>query len=448
MNRTFCTFFTVILLSTLTTIFTTIWGIMTTKPPFACGPPPPEAVFADIATLKAAIQKHARENGYAFLTRSSKPNHVVYHCDRAGDYNAKGKKPTVHPTKQRNGSGSKKCGCTMRVSATKDAKSGMWTLKVLEAIHNHMASAAPVAHSAHRIASLDSTVRDQIESLWKSGVKNAQILSVLHINYPDIVITSTDMKNITQSIQIQELGAKTPIQLLLDLNGVFDRLELFWSAQQRGITEAVAQDQLRPKHNVNLPRFAELIGQIHGYALQKLHFEKSMGLPCYHTIWERIKDGGSVRIQDIHLHWLYYRSPEITQEPPLIQVLDPLVIRGKGRPKGALGQGKKLPESNTKRLPSAFELPSSTAPPAVDLSPIPKEQLYILQSTTQIAMARFEQGHIDQYEPGTMRERSYMRGISSVHKDDYMELSANSADSAMLNETQECIEVEVPGRLL
>ncbi|RFU27819.1 hypothetical protein B7463_g8517, partial [Scytalidium lignicola] len=252
-----------------------------------------------------------------------------------------------------------------------------------------------------------------------------------------------------------------------DLNGVFDRLELFWSAQQRGITEAVAQDQLRPKHNVNLPRFAELIGQIHGYALQKLHFEvsklpkhgaptsicnctiqKSMGLPCYHTIWERIKDGGSVRIQDIHLHWLYYRSPEITQEPPLIQVLDPLVIRGKGRPKGALGQGKKLPESNTKRLPSAFELPSSTAPPAVDLSPIPKEQLYILQSTTQIAMARFEQGHIDQYEPGTMRERSYMRGISSVHKDDYMELSANSADSAMLNETQECIEVEVPGRLL
>ncbi|RFU23926.1 hypothetical protein B7463_g12408, partial [Scytalidium lignicola] len=68
MNRTFCTFFTAILLSTPTTIFTTIWGIMTTKPPFACGPPPPEAVFADIATLKAAIQKHARENGYAFLT--------------------------------------------------------------------------------------------------------------------------------------------------------------------------------------------------------------------------------------------------------------------------------------------------------------------------------------------------------------------------------------------
>ncbi|RFU24658.1 hypothetical protein B7463_g11688, partial [Scytalidium lignicola] len=173
-----------------------------------------------------------------------------------------------------------------------------------------------------------------------------------------------------------------------------------------------------------------------------------MSLPCYYTIWERIKDGGLVRIQDIHLHWLYYQSPETAQEPLLIQVLDPLVICGKGRPKGTLGQGKKLLKSSTKQLPSAFELPPSTTPPAVDLSPMPKEQLYILQSTTQIAIARFEQGHIDQYEPGTMHERSYMRGISSVHKDDYMELSANSADSAMLNETQECIEVEVPGQLL
>ncbi|RFU26621.1 hypothetical protein B7463_g9713, partial [Scytalidium lignicola] len=132
-----------------------------------------------------------------------------------------------------------------------------------------------------------------------------------------------------------------------------------------------------------------------------------------------------------------------------MEMLDPIVIRGKGRPKGTLGRGKGIAESSTKRLPSDFELPPSTTPAAVDLSPIPKEQLYISpSSTTRLSMLRFEQGHIDNYEPGTVRERGYMRGISSIYKDDYVESSANIADKAMLNETQDCIEVETPNELV
>jgi hypothetical protein len=252
-----------------------------------------------------------------------------------------------------------------------------------------------------------------------------------------------------------------------DLAGVFSRLELFWASQQRGILQAVAQDQVRPKHNINIHIFAELIGHIHGYALRKLLQEVSklprvgtpnpeckctiqgtMGLPCFHTIWERTKDGGVIRVQDLHPHWLYDRSVELNQGPPLLQVLNPVVTRRKGRPKGAMGRGKQ-PESSTKRLASAFELPSSTAPPAVDLSPIPKEQLYIIKpSTTRMGIARCEQGHIDSYEPGTARERGYMKAISSLYKDDHMELPASLADKAMLQETQDCIEVEVPDALV
>lgn len=37
-----------------------------------------------------------------------------------------------------------------------------------------------------------------------------------------------------------------------------------------------------------------------------------------------------------------------------------------------------------------------------------------------------------------------MRGLSSSYKEDHIELSANLADSAILNETHDCIEVELP----
>jgi hypothetical protein len=78
-----------------------------------------------------------------------------------------------------------------------------------------MASTAPVAHSAHRIASLGPDIRNQIESLWRSGVTNAQILSTLYITHPDIQLTTTDITNMTQSIRNQELEGRTPIQWLL-----------------------------------------------------------------------------------------------------------------------------------------------------------------------------------------------------------------------------------------
>jgi hypothetical protein len=187
---------------------------MASKPSVPCGPAPPEAVYTDLSTLFTAIQAHARDNGYAFRVRSSKPHRVLYDCDRAGSYDSKGKKATVHPSKQRN-SGSKKCGCEMRVVASKDAISGSWTLQVLNATHNHSASTAPVAHSAHRIAALDESIRDRIISVWKSGASNTQILSDLNTSFPNVHLTLSDIKNITQSIRLQQLGGKTPIQWLL-----------------------------------------------------------------------------------------------------------------------------------------------------------------------------------------------------------------------------------------
>ena len=70
----------------------------------------------------------------------------------------------------------------------------------------------------------------------------------------------------------------------------------------------------------------------------------SMGLPCLHTVSERLKDGGYILPEDIHLFWWYKRSK---WEESLVQVcgetrvvLEPLVVRGKGRPKGSKGKQK------------------------------------------------------------------------------------------------------------
>ena len=170
------------------------------------------------------------------------------------------------------------------------------------------------------------------------------------------------------------------------MNSVFDKLVVFWDAQQAGILEALAKQKLRPRHNTNTPLFAAIVGQVYDYALQKLVVKQAKipregyppdyqcsctihdttGLPCSHTIYERKKASGVIRLEDIHPHW--YFDHTIRQDLDQTQVLEPLVIQGKGRPKGALGGAsyKSKGVHDTRRLPSAFELPSSSAPAAIE----------------------------------------------------------------------------------
>ena len=60
-----------------------------------------------------------------------------------------------------------------------------------------------------------------------------------------------------------------------DLRGVFERLKLFWTAQQSSIQSTVAQQQLRPKHSVNIPLFTAVLQHVHTYALQKILRERA-----------------------------------------------------------------------------------------------------------------------------------------------------------------------------
>ena len=55
-----------------------------------------------------------------------------------------------------------------------------------------------------------------------------------------------------------------------DLRGVFSRLKNFWNAQYATLQSELAQQQIRPKHSINIPLFTAILQKVHGYALQKL----------------------------------------------------------------------------------------------------------------------------------------------------------------------------------
>jgi hypothetical protein len=60
-------------------------------------------------------------------------------------------------------------------------------------------------------------------------------------------------------------------------------------------------------------------------------------------------------------------------------------------------------------------------------------------TSTSIAIARLQPGHIDLYEPGTRLERGYMSGIVSVYKDDCIDNASTIASSALQKEPKEVI---------
>ena len=57
------------------------------------------------------------------------------------------------------------------------------------------------------------------------------------------------------------------------------------------------------------------------------------------------------------------------------------------------------------------------------------ESSSIQLSSTSLAMSRLQEGQVDIYEPGTVRERAYIRGISSIYHTDSIVDSATIADN-------------------
>jgi hypothetical protein len=69
--------------------------------PAPLGPAIAEAIYTDPKAAKAALQAHAGGHGYSITVQSSSDRRVFYICSKSGTYDAKGKDPATHPSKQR-----------------------------------------------------------------------------------------------------------------------------------------------------------------------------------------------------------------------------------------------------------------------------------------------------------------------------------------------------------
>lgn len=292
---------------------------------------------------------------------------------------------------------------------------------------------------------------------------------------------------VTSPVEGCHAGLKRYLQRsTASLDGVYQKLCLFWEAQHHNLLNTLARQANSPRHTHNIPLFAGVISFVYSTALEKVLLEvaklprsgpprdncsctitQSFGLPCYHTIWERKQEPGTVLVRDFHQHWLIARptnkDDNIARPPnPNAEILEPeIIIQGRGRPRGALGGASREALSSTRRLPSSFELLPSTAPPALGRSSTPPtghifivpsypfpnrptaftpSQLPIqarILSTTQLALQRIEQQGGDTYEPGTVRERGYMAGISGIwHSESESTIGVGTGDlSSIIEET-------------
>ena len=133
------------------------------------------------------------------------------------------------------------------------------------------------------------------------------------------------------------------------------------------------------------------------------------GLPCRHTIWRHVQESRPLPINIIHVHWHWERRPAPFDPShhripslldPTLPLLDPLPVKGKGRPKGAVAappanRRSKNPATDTRRDPSLFER----------------------EEASERAEARPADSP-DQYEPGTQLPRSSSRLLDNMDVDD------------------------------
>ncbi|RKF65358.1 hypothetical protein GcC1_122019 [Golovinomyces cichoracearum] len=134
-----------------------------------------------------------------------------------------------------------------------------------------------------------------------------------------------------------------------------------------------------------------------------------LGITCFHNIRKRQQTTGLLALSDIDCHWHYdrYSHGQISNQDSCRILLNPHKVNGKGRPQGSI---KRLPSaaevaksdnknrkgygaSSNRRDLSLFEheaiyLPLSSAPPRLEIAPLPKEKSRLSYSLTPAVVDR------------------------------------------------------------
>lgn len=179
-----------------------------------------------------------------------------------------------------------------------------------------------------------------------------------------------------------------------DLKTVVDSIDTQLSGQRQEYIGAINMAMSRCPIELKAPWLRDVVAHVTPYALRKIlyhwrdivkqqkderiqkpctkTFKIIMGLPCGHDVIKILKQDppGAIKLEDIHAHWKYNKPHVTAEEPegneqiistqdvidPLLRVIDPVVVRTKGRPPGSNNKRKTDEhERSTHRNLSGFE---------------------------------------------------------------------------------------------
>ena len=179
--------------------------------PGPLGPALDEAIYEDPSAIKAALQAHAKENGYAVSYNSSVSTRVVYVCSKHGSHNDRNQ-GNVHESKRRKGAGTTKTGCKFRVVRKPIVGSAptRWQVTVLNNEHNHDAVLLLVALPHHRVLIEEEHAR--VCSMNIPDHSPSAILTALRLANPELLLVTYDVYNLLYKMRVEESAGNTPVE--------------------------------------------------------------------------------------------------------------------------------------------------------------------------------------------------------------------------------------------
>jgi hypothetical protein len=219
-----------------------------------------------------------------------------------------------------------------------------------------------------------------------------------------------------------------------DLATVFSNLQLYWKNQQASISILRAQglnkvptwasgallslvrDKVVPQCLQALLKEVAQVPEAKQGAYTtpprepcRCTIQDAFGLPCKHTLFVHLRDTKPLELLQVDRHW-HWNGPEAAgstaDEPVRLGPYDPVVVRGKGRPQGAVAtQHKKgCGTTGTRRLPSAFELSAT------------EDQVEAIPST-QYGVPSTQYDVPSTYIPGTIPPRQSHRYMDNLENE-------------------------------
>lgn len=207
-----------------------------------------EVKAAENTSRKAAedyVLSFAREHGYGVSIghshryKPARPNSVKacvdIKCERGDSYRCRSYAPGRQPI--RANTGTKLTGCPFRVKLT--LRGTTWSVHTLNSQHNHAPAPSALSSSSHRHRDVLS-VRDDLESAWKTGISAADALEQAQKKHNRrLAIKVKDVYNVYYRQRVLELQGLQPIQALL-LHDIPDQFYLFDQIDERNSLKSLA----------------------------------------------------------------------------------------------------------------------------------------------------------------------------------------------------------------